>query len=131
MIAPRLVSSALIVALAATSSLSAAQQTAPDEAQMWRTVIGNLEAAALVSVRMKDGSRVKGTVLRVGDESFALKPRTRIPVAARELRFDDVASIARMKPSMSPGKKVLLGVGIGAGIYVVLAAILVAAIGYD
>jgi hypothetical protein len=98
---------------------------------MWRTVVNNFEAAALVSVRMKNGSRMKGTVLHVGDETFAFKPRTRIPVAAREVRFDDVASIERSKLSMSPAKKVLLGVGIGAGLYMVLVAIIVAAAGYD
>jgi hypothetical protein len=126
-----LVSVALVLTMAGTSSPSFAQQTAPDEAQMWRTVLSNLEAAALVSVRLKDGSRVKGTVLRVGDETFAFKPRTRIPVAARELRFEDVASIERTQLSMSPGKKVLLGVGLGVGVYTVLTAILVASIGWD
>jgi hypothetical protein len=131
MIGTRLVSAALVLAIVGTSSLLSAQQTAPGEAQMWRTAVINLEAAALVSVRMKDGSRMKGTVLRVGDETFALKPRTRIPVAARELRFDDVASIERTKPSMSPGKKVLLGVGIGAGVYALVAAIVIAAVGFD
>jgi hypothetical protein len=127
----RLVSVALVLAIAATPSPSFAQQTAPDEAQMWRTLLSNLEAAALVSVRLKDGSRIKGTVLRVGDETFALKPQTRIPVPARELRFEDVASIERTRLSMSPGKKVLMGVGIGVGVYTLLAAIIVAAIGYD
>ena len=131
MIRTRLVSAALVLAIVGTSSLLSAEQTAPGEAQMWRTVVINLEAAALVSVRMKDGSRMKGTVLRVGDETFALKPRTRIPVAARELRFDDVVSIERTKPLMSPAKKVLLGVGIGVGIYALVAAIIIAAIGYD
>jgi hypothetical protein len=131
MIGTRLVSSALVLAIVAAPPFLSAQQTAPDEAQMWRNVVRNLEVAALVSVRMKDGSRFKGTVLRVGDETFAFKPRTRIPVAAREVRFEDVASIERTRPSMSPGKKVLLGVGIGAGIYTLLAAIVVAAIGYD
>ena len=126
-----LVSAALVFAIVVgTSSLVSTQQTAPDEAQMWRSVVSNLEAATLVSVRMKDGSRIKGTVLRVGDETFAFKPHTRIPVPARELRFDDVATIERTKTSMSPGKKVLLGVGIGTGVYMLLVAILYAS-GFD
>ena len=126
-----LVSAALVVVMAATSSLSSAQQAAPDEAEMWRSVVSRLDAAALVSVRLKNGARMKGTVLRVGDETFAFKPRTRIPVAARELRFDDVASIERARETMSPGKKVLLGVGIGFSAYMLLTAIIIAAIGYD
>jgi hypothetical protein len=115
---------ALVVALLAGAS--SAQQTAPHEAEMWRTMVGGLEAAALVSVRLKDGTQFKGTVLRADAESFAVKPLTRIPVAAREVRFDDVVSIRREKPSMSPGKKVLLGVGIGAAVYLVTLAIVLA-----
>jgi hypothetical protein len=126
-----LVSAALVFAIVvATSSIVSTQQTAPDEAQMWRSVASNLEPAALVSVRMKNGSRIKGTVLRVSDETFAFKPHTRIPVPVRELRFDDVATIERTKTSMSPGKKVLLGVGIGTSVYMLLVAILYAS-GFD
>jgi hypothetical protein len=38
-------------------------------------------------------------------------------VPAREISFDEIASLQREKPSISPAKKVLLGVGIGAVAY--------------
>jgi hypothetical protein len=52
-------------------------------------------------------------------------------VAAHDLAFADVVTIERRKPSMSPGKKVLLGVGVGAAVYVLSIAILVASGGWD
>jgi small nuclear ribonucleoprotein (snRNP)-like protein len=114
-----------------TPSRSSAQQTAPREAEMWRTLVAALKPAALVSVQLKDGVRFKGTLLRVDDDMFAVKPQTRIPVPAREVRFDEVALLRPEKRAMSPGKKVLLGVGIGAAVYVLSAALLLAATGWD
>jgi hypothetical protein len=122
---------AAVIAALLASSRSSAQQTAPHEADMWRTLVAGLKPAALVSVRLKDGARFKGTVLRVDGDLFAVKPLTRIPVPAREVRFEDVAALRPEKPSMSPGKKVLLGVGIGAAVYVLSAALLIAATGWD
>ena len=125
------VMAAALIACLLMPARSNAQQTAPDEAAMWRTLVGGLEAAALVSVRLKDGTQFKGTVLRVDEDTFAVKPLTRIPVAAREVRFDAVTSIHREKPSMSSGKKTLLGVGIGVAVYLLTAALLLAATGWD
>jgi hypothetical protein len=120
----------LIAALLAPGRVSA-QQTAPHEADLWRTLVGGLKPATLVSVRLKDGSRFKATLLRVDDETFAVKPLTRIPVAARDVRFDEVVALRPEKPSMSPGKKVMLGVGIGTAVYLLTAALLIAATGWD
>ncbi|HEX7797782.1 MAG TPA: hypothetical protein VF456_25650, partial [Vicinamibacterales bacterium] len=59
----------------ATSSLGA--QPSVNEAQSWRAMAATLEPAALVSVRLKDGKRVVGTVLTHSEDSLVLKPRTR------------------------------------------------------
>jgi hypothetical protein len=128
----RFVAAALIASICWTPAFARAQQqTAPDEAQLWHTMVTKLEPAALVAIRLKDGTRFKATILSAGDETFAAKPVTRIPIPAREIRYDEVASIERKSPSMSPAKKVLIGVGVGAGIYLVVVALLVAALGYD
>jgi len=102
----------LTVALATTSV--AAQQSA-DEARSWRALAGTLEPAAMVSIRLKDGKHIVGTILDHSDDSLVLKPRTRIPVAARAIAFSDIESIERKKTGMSPGAKVLIGVGVGIG----------------
>lgn len=122
---------AAVIACLLTPARSNARQTAPNEAGMWRTRVGGLGAAALVTIRLKDGTQFKGTVLRVEEDSFFVKPLTRIPVAAREVRFDEVATLRREKPSMSPGTKTLLGVGIGVAVYMLSAALLIAATGWD
>ena len=58
---------------------------------------------------MKDGSRTRGIILGVDSSSMTLVPKTRIPVSARDIRFDDIASIERTQQGMSPGSKVVIG----------------------
>jgi hypothetical protein len=127
----RVLSALLIVALVGLPSTTMAQQTAPGEADLWRSLVTKLEAGALVSVRLKDGTASSGTVLTADADTFTFKPRTRIPVPARQVAFTDVVSIERQHRSMSPAKKVLLGLGIGTGVYLLVAALVIAAIGYD
>src|SRR5258707_13485181 len=101
---------AALVALALTTSSLSAQQP-PNEAQSWRTLAASLEPAATVTVRLKDGKRVVGTVLEHSEQSLVLKPRTRVPVPARAIAFSEIESIELKKIGCSPGAKVLLGVG--------------------
>lgn len=123
----RLIVLGLIATMTGTPILAAAQpQTAPNEPELWKTMLERLDPGAMVSVRLKDGSRTRGTVLHVADETFTFKPHTRIPVPAREVVFADVATIERQKHSMSPAQKVLLGTGVGAASFFIFMAILVA-----
>jgi hypothetical protein len=116
--------------LIATSSLGA--QPSVNEAQSWRAVAATLEPVAVVSVRLKDGKRVVGTVLAHSDDSLVLKPRTRVPVAARVIAFTDIESIERKNPGWSPGAKVLLGAGVSFGALMLGTLIVYAALGgYD
>jgi hypothetical protein len=110
---PRSISAVLLIVALTTSSLAAQQPT--DETRSWRALTATLEPAAMVSIRLKDGKHIVGTILEHSDDSLVLKPRTRVPVAARAIAFTDIESIERKKPAMSPGAKVLLGVGIGIG----------------
>ena len=106
---------ATVLALVIAWSSLGAQQP-PNEAQAWRTLAASLEFAATVSVRLKDGKRVVGTVLDVSEDSLILKPHTRVPVPARTIAFSDIESIQRKKIGWSPGAKTLLGVGVGVGV---------------
>jgi hypothetical protein len=104
-----------VLALALTTSSLSAQQP-PNEAQSWRALSASLEPAAMVSVRLKDGKRVVGTVLEHSEQSLVLKPHTRVPVPARAIAFSEIESIERKKIGWSPGAKVLLGVGVSLGV---------------
>jgi hypothetical protein len=106
---------AIVLVLALTTSAVGAQQPL-NEAQSWRALAASLEPAAMVTVRLKDGKRVVGTILEHSDESLVLKPRTRVPVPARAIAFSDIDSIERKHVGWSPGAKVLLGVGVGFGV---------------
>jgi hypothetical protein len=127
----RLLAAVLVCGHLIAPSTTSAQQTAPGEEELWRSFVSRLEAGALVSVRLKDGGASKGTVLAADADTFTFKPQTRIPVPARQIRFSEVASIERQHRSMSPAKKVLLGLGVGAGVYMLVAVLVVASLGYD
>lgn len=117
----------LIATMVGAPAFAAAQpQTAPNEPELWRTMLVRLDAGVMVAVRLKDGSRTTGSVLQVGEDSFTFKPRTRIPVPAREVAFVDVTTIERQKSSMSPAQKVLLGAGVGAASFFLFMAMLFA-----
>lgn len=118
----RFVSVALVVVMLSAPSLVWAQPPAPGDAERWHALVTQLESAAFVSVRLKDGTRMKGTVVGADAATFMLMPHTRIPVAARDLRYEDVASIERVRQGMNPGTKVLLGAGIGVGGFLLLLA---------
>jgi hypothetical protein len=111
---PRSISAVFLIVALTTTSLAAQQPT--DEARSWRTLAATLEPAAMVSIRLKDGKRIVGTILDHSDDSLVLKPRTRVPVAARAIAFSDIESIERKKIGISPGAKVLIGVGVGFGV---------------
>ena len=122
---------AAVVALALTTSSLSAQQP-PNEAQSWRTLAASLEPAATVTVRLKDGKRVVGTVLEHSEQSLVLKPRTRVPVPARAIAFSEIESIERKKIGWSPGAKVLLGAGVSIGVLMLGTLIAYVALGnYD
>jgi hypothetical protein len=70
----------------------------------------------MVSVRLKDGKRVVGTVLEHSEQSLVLKPYTRVLVPPRAIAFSEIESIERKKIGWSPGAKVLFGVGVSLGV---------------
>ena len=111
----------LIVAL--TTQLAMAAQREP--AEVWRSFAEKLEAGAFVRVRLVDHKQVKGYVVMVDGDILRLKPKTRVPVPLRDLKFVDIESIERQKEGWSPGKKVLVGAGVVGGTILVLAAAVV------
>ena len=111
---------AIVVALLAVSPLRA-QQSAGSYSNAWGDFAQRLGPGRLVTVRMKDGSHLKGHLIMVSADSLHIKPKTRIAVPIRELPLDSIEPIEREREGgMSPGGKVALGVGIGVGTTLVL-----------
>jgi hypothetical protein len=102
----------LLVLLMAAPSTMAQQRREP--ADVWRAFAEKLEAGAFVSVRLQNGAKVKGHLIQVAGDTLRVKPKTRIPVPIRDVPFADIESIQRQREGLSPGVKVLMGVGIGA-----------------
>lgn len=92
----------LVATLALAAGPAAAQQSTPD-ADAWRALAQALEPGAFLSVRTKEGTRLRGTLVNQSADGILLKPKTRIPVPIRAIAFDDIDSIERQRPGMSPG----------------------------
>ena len=88
------------------------------------------EPAAFVKVRLNGGTTFKGTIVAVKGDTFTVLMRTRIPVPARAVRFDEVSAVERAHEGRSPGSKVLIGAGAVAG-GVLLIGLAVLAAAYD
>jgi hypothetical protein len=118
------------VALALLVALFAPAVHAQDQ-DLWRSFAEKLPPGAFVVVRLSNGSTVKGHLVQVAPDTITVLAKTRLPVPARALAFADIASIDRQKEGMSPGAKVLAGVGAaGAAVFLVFLAA-VAAGGLD
>ena len=117
----------LIIALTAPLA-TAAQRREPSE--VWRAFAERLEPGAFVRVRLIDHKQVKGHLVMVDGDTLRIKPKTRIPVPIRDLRFTDIESIERQKDGWSPASKVLAGVGVAGGVVLLTVAAILAS-GWD
>jgi hypothetical protein len=109
----------VLIGVLAAPSAFARKQTEPPE--VWRAYADRLEAGAFIRVKLKDRTQVQGHFIMVDANALRLKPKTRIPVAIRDLSFADIESIDRQREGWSPGAKVLTGVAVGLGTLVILA----------
>ena len=108
----------------------ASAQSAPRDADAWRALTGALAPGAFVSVRTKDGKRIRGTLVQQVDSGILVKPKTRLPSPMRSIAFDEIEELERAKHGMNPGAKVMLGTGIGVATFLLVTALIVAAAGY-
>ncbi len=118
----------MIGVMTVMASVASADAGAQDDTERWRSVISALEPAAFVSLRLKDGRRATGTVLAAGERTFTFMPHTRIPVAAQEVTYEEIATLERARQGMNPGLKVLIAAGAGVGgLLLVVLTLIVAA----
>jgi hypothetical protein len=111
---------ALVVAIAVPGMHAQTRFEPPD---VWRQFAERLPAGSYLSVTLKSGPTVKGHVIQVTPDVLRLRPKKRIEVPVHDFRYDEIASMTRLKEGMSPGSKVLIGVAVGAG--AIFAAMLV------
>jgi len=105
----------LLVALIAAPA-AGAQAPASRDSDVWRAIAERLQPGAPVDIHLKDGTRVQGQLVVVTAEAVSIKPRTRIAVPIRDIPLSRIDQIEARRPGMSPGAKVLIGVGIAGGV---------------
>jgi hypothetical protein len=113
---------ATLVLVASISSVLNAQ----DRTDLWRRYAQNLPPQTLVVVVLKNGKSIRGHLVQVTDDRLVVLRKTRLPVPPSAFALDDVDSIEPQKQTMSPGAKVLVGVGSTVGVAFVLFAIALA-----
>ena len=109
----------VLVLVAVISSVLHAQ----DRTDLWRRYAANLPPHTLVVVVLKNGKSIRGHLVEVTDDRVVMLRKTRLPVPLSEFALDDVDSIEPQKHTMSPGAKVLVGVGSTMGVLFLLTAI--------
>ena len=121
----RLACAMLVLALAMPAS-------AQDASRDWTSLAASLAPGNRVELDLADGTHVEGTVLAQEETQFVFNPKTRLPVAPWRVAYSEIRSldVKQRGEGMRPGTKVLVGVGIGVGTFLLLAAILVAS-AYD
>jgi hypothetical protein len=110
----KLLTCTLIALLAAPAA--SAQPPTRNTVEMWHAMGERLPAGAPVRIRLTDGSHFDGQLVQVAPDSITIKPRTRMPAPMRDVPLSRVDQIENRQPGMSPGAKVLIGVGIAGGV---------------
>src|SRR5690349_13701280 len=116
----RLFTSLLVIILAASTA------GAQDKSDVWHSFAEHLAPGTFVVVALRDGKTLQGRLVQVSPDTITVLPKTRIAVPARELRFTDILSIDSRKEGMSPGAKVLTGIGAAAGVFMVIVLVTLA-----
>ena len=107
------------------ASVFAAQQSDDAEVEKVRIKVAKqgLGDKARVTVRMKDGTKVKGFVSQAGANDFTVRDRkTGEPTL---IRYSDVAKLENNR-GHSTLRNVLIGVAVGVGAFLALIAITIA-----
>jgi hypothetical protein len=99
------------------------------DTQDWQRIVAALSTGTRLELQLEDGTRVQGTLLLGEADTLVLSPRTRIPVAPWRIAYSEIRSIdVKRDGALSPGSKVLIGIGAGAGVAFLTLLILVATI---
>ena len=106
-----LVATWTLVSIVATAPLRA-QAIEPDEAAL-RDAARQLPIGATVTVRTRDGQRLRAVLFGVDAAGIAVKPATRIPVASFRIPYERLAAIERDEGRIRFGRWVGIGAAIG------------------
>jgi hypothetical protein len=101
---------AIIVVLMLSFLLSPVTLVAQTGTNDWSR-LNTVASGTKLSVKLKDGKKVEGTLNSVSDTSLSLT----VKKAAKEIRREDIASVHEVS-TKSAKKATLIGLGVGAGL---------------
>jgi hypothetical protein len=88
------------------------------DAQIWRSFVEKIDLGTTLKVRLKEGQRVKATLVQVSSEAIVLKPKTRVPVPPQSVPWSAIESIEIDRPGgIGPGKAIAIGIASGVGAF--------------
>ena len=109
--------------------LALAAPARAEQPRDWQRLAATLQPGTRLAVHLTDGTHVDGTLVIQDAEVLVVNPRTRIPVAPWRIAYAEIQSIdVKHREGLSPGAKVLVGIGAGAAAVFVGLLIAVAAI---
>jgi hypothetical protein len=99
-----------------------AQMTETPDARVARAQVEQIPIGATVTLRMRDGERLKAVLFSADEAGIRVKPATRVPEPSRRIAYDRIERIDRKRDHVSVGKYVGVGSAIGAGMLLLLLA---------
>ena len=109
--------------------LALAAPARAEQPRDWQRLAATLQPGTRLEVHLTDGTHVDGTLVVQDAEVLVVNPRTRIPVAPWRVAYAEIQSIdVKQRDGLSPGAKVLVGIGVGAAAVFVGLLIAVASI---
>lgn len=110
------------------TAMLATPAAAQDASRDWKTLASSLKPGARIELDLADGTHIEGTVIGQEAELLLVSPKTRIPVTPWRVGYSEIRAIEVKNghDGMRPGTKVLIGIGVGAGVMAILGAIAVA-----
>jgi hypothetical protein len=124
-----LTSAVVVVLIALLGAPDLLAQPPAVSADVWRAFVEKLHVGSTVKVRLKDGTRVKATLLQVSPDAMTIQPKTRIPVEPQAVPFSTIESLdVDRSNGIGVGKAIAIGVASAAGAFVGLMLIAFAVI---
>ena len=109
--------------------LALAAPARAEQPRDWQRLAASLKPGSRLEVHLTDGRHVDGTLVVQDADVLVVNPHTRIPVTPWRVGYSEIRSIdVKRRDGLSPGAKVLIGMGAGAAAIFVGLLIAVASI---
>jgi len=117
----RSIAAATLLCLPIAAPVRARTTERPD-ARVARAQVEQIPIGATVTLRMRDGERLKAVLFSADEAGIRVKPATRVPEPSRRIAYDQIERIERKQDHVSVGKYVGIGSAIGAGVLLLVLA---------